>query len=96
MEGVRRAGDASAAGVAEDVGVYHGRLDVFVTEELLDGADIVAGDQQMGGEAVPEGVAADLFADTSGARGGVDGLADDRLVQVVASDDSGTRVDSAF
>ena len=96
MEGVCRAGDTSAAGVAEDVGIDHGRFDIFMAEELLDGADIVAGDQQMGGEAVPEGVAADLFADTSGARGGVDGFADDRLVQVVAADDSGTRVDSPF
>ena len=45
MEGVRGAGDAAAAGVAEDVGVDHGRLDVLVAEELLDGADVVAGDQ---------------------------------------------------
>jgi hypothetical protein len=76
VKGVRGTGDAAAAGVAEDVGVDHGRLDVFMPEELLDGADIVAGDQQMGGEAVPEGMAADLFADTGGARGSVDGLAD--------------------
>jgi len=96
VEGVCRAGDASATGVAKDVGIDHGRLDVFMVEELLDGPDIVAGDQQMGGEAVPERVAADLFADTRRARGGVDGFADDRLVEVVASYDSRTRVDSAF
>ena len=51
MEGVRRAGDASAAGVSQDVGVDHGRLDVLVAEELLNSADVVAGDQQVGGKA---------------------------------------------
>jgi len=51
VEGVCRAGDPSTAGVAEDVGVNHGRLDVLVAEELLYGADVVAGDQQVGGTA---------------------------------------------
>ena len=40
-ETVERAADAAATAV-EDVGVDHGGLDVFVAEELLYGADIVA------------------------------------------------------
>ena len=51
VEGVRRAGGASAAGVSQDVCVDHGCLDVFMPEELLDGADIVAGDQRVGSKA---------------------------------------------
>jgi len=92
VEGVRRAGDAAAAGVAEDVGVDHCRLDVLVAEQLLDSADVAAGHQEVGREAVPEGVAADLLRNAGGAGGCVQGLADDRLVEVVAPLDAGARV----
>jgi len=51
VEGVRRAGDAAAAGVSQDVGVDHRRLDVLVAEEFLDRADVVTGDQEVGGKA---------------------------------------------
>ena len=36
----------------EDVGVDLGGLDVFVTQQFLDGADVVASFQEVGGEAV--------------------------------------------
>ncbi|ERN41591.1 hypothetical protein KR51_00018100 [Rubidibacter lacunae KORDI 51-2] len=36
----------------EDVGVNHRGFDIFVTEEFLDRADVVAGLQQVGGKAV--------------------------------------------
>ena len=78
------------------MGIDHGRLDVLVSQELLDGADGVAGHQQVGGEAVPEGVAADLLGDAGRTGGGVNGLADDRLVEVVAPDDPGPWIDPAF
>jgi len=41
-QAVDRAAHAVAA-PAEHVGGDHGRADVFVTKELLDGADVVAG-----------------------------------------------------
>jgi len=39
----------------EDVGVDHGGGDVAVAEELLDGANVVAGLKQVGREGVPQG-----------------------------------------
>ncbi len=54
----------------EDVGVDHGGFDVFVSEEFLDGADVVAILKEMGGEAVAEGVRGNAFVYF----GGMDGL----------------------
>ena len=85
MEGVRGAGDAAAAGVADDVGVDHGRLDVFMTEEILDRADVVTGHEQMRRETVPECMGADLFRNVGVPRGLFDRALDHRFVQVVAS-----------
>lgn len=48
--------DAPTAAV-EDVGVDHGGAYVALAEQLLNGADIVAVLQKMGGEGVPDGVA---------------------------------------
>ena len=41
--------DGQAAAL-EHVGVDHGRLDVFVALQFLDGADVVAVFEQVGGE----------------------------------------------
>ena len=50
-------GTADAEGAAvQDVRVDHGRGDVFVAEKLLDGSDVLAGFQQVGGEGAAEGV----------------------------------------
>jgi len=38
------------------VGVDHGGFDVFVAEEFLNGADVVAGFEKVGGEGMTEGV----------------------------------------
>src|SRR5437773_5996396 len=46
---VEGAADAPAAAI-EDVGVDHGRGHVAVAEELLDGADVIAGLQEVCGE----------------------------------------------
>jgi len=40
------------AAAVEHVGVDHGGLDVVVAEELLDGADVVAVAEEVGGKAV--------------------------------------------
>src|SRR5688572_24176456 len=52
---VERAPHPAAAAV-EDVRVDHGRRDVAVPEQLLDGPDVVAGLEQVGRERVPQGV----------------------------------------
>ena len=48
-ETIERALHATAAAV-EDVTVDHGRPDILVTQELLNGADVIVIFQQMGGE----------------------------------------------
>ena len=60
---VSRALDASRAPV-EDVRVDHRRAHVVVAKQLLDGADIVALLQQVGGERMAEGVACSARART--------------------------------
>ena len=47
----------------EDVGIYLGGGDVRVAEEFLDGADVVTGFEEVGGEGVAEGVATEGFGD---------------------------------
>ena len=54
-ESVYRADDTLAPEPIEDVGVDHRRLDVLVAEQLLDGADVVAGHKQVGGKGMPPG-----------------------------------------
>ena len=49
-ERVDGADDAPATAHVEDVGVDHGCLDIFVTEQLLDGADVVTRHEQVRGE----------------------------------------------
>ena len=51
-------------------------------EEFLHRADVLAGLKQVGGEAVPQRVAADRFCDVRLARLIPDGALEDRLVQV--------------
>ena len=48
-EAVERAGGAGR-GRLQDMGVDHGRADVGVAEQLLHGADVGAGLEQVGGE----------------------------------------------
>ena len=45
------------------MGVDHGRGDIFVTQQLLNGADIVSGLKEVGSKGVPEGMAGDMFVD---------------------------------
>jgi hypothetical protein len=85
---VEGAADGEGATV-EDVGVDHGGRDVAVTEKLLDGSDVVAGLEEVGGEAVPEGVAGGRFGEVSGLTTGVEGALEDCFVEVVASEPTG-------
>ncbi len=65
---VEGAADGQAAPL-EDVGVDHGGLEVFVAEQVLDGADVVTALQQVGGKGMTEGVAGDALVDTGLAGG---------------------------
>lgn len=57
---IRRALDAIRAALA-NVGVDHRGADVGVAEEFLDRSDICPGLEEVGGEGVPEGMAAGLL-----------------------------------
>jgi hypothetical protein len=85
------AADSQATPV-EDVGVDHGCLDVFVTQKLLDGANIVMRFQEVGGKAVTQSVGSDELDDTRQASRPFDRLLQAALVQVMAARDAGTRI----
>ena len=54
---IKQANDTTTAAI-ENMGVDHRGFDIFVAEEFLDGADVVAALQEVGGEGVAEGVTA--------------------------------------
>ena len=56
------------------MGVDHGGFDIFVSEEFLDGADIVAVLEEMGGEGMAGGVATDVFGDVGRSGGLIEGF----------------------
>src|SRR3954471_11525386 len=80
------------AGFLEDVGVDLGGGDVGVAEEFLDGADVVAGLEEMGGEGMAEGVATDWFGNLAELDGVADGALEDEFVEMRASLFFGTRI----
>jgi hypothetical protein len=84
-EVIQRAANGEAASI-QDVGINHGRFDVFVPEQLLHGADIVTTLQQMGGKGVTEGVTGDTFFDIGGEGSFPDGLLKTTGTQVMAAD----------
>lgn len=45
------------------MGVNHGGFDIFVAQQFLDGADVVAVLQEMSGKTIAEGVATDPLGD---------------------------------
>ena len=61
-------------------------------EELLDGPDVVAGQEEMGREGVPQGVAGGVLGDAGCSRGDMEGSLDGPLVDVVAAPHSGPRI----
>ncbi len=66
------------------MGVDHRGGDILVSQQFLDGADVVAILQQVGGEGVPQGMAGCAFADVGSQHGLGHRLLHHRLVQVVA------------
>jgi hypothetical protein len=72
------------ATTVEDMSVDRGRFQAGVTEQLLDGADIVAVLEQMRSERVAEGMTACTFHDFREPDGFRDGTLHDRLVDMMS------------
>ena len=66
-----------------------------MAEELLDGADVVAGLEQVGGEGVAEGVAGGVLGDAGAPDGLLHGALDDGRVDVVTALVAGAAVGPA-
>jgi len=75
-----------------DVGVDHGRLHVFVSQQLLHGADVVAGFKEVGGEGVAESVAGDALVDPRSTGGSFDRFLEAAFVNMVATYHAGAGV----
>ncbi len=75
-----------ASELVEDVGVDHGGFEAFVAEEFLDDADVVALDEEVGGEGVAEGVAGDAGVEAGELGGDGDGFLEDGFVEMVAAE----------
>jgi hypothetical protein len=84
------------AGLFHDVSVNHGGRDVFVSEEILEGADVRAGFQKVGGKTVAKHVWSNLFVESRLFRGCFDGDLHGRIQQMMATPDSGPRIDAGF
>lgn len=91
LEAIDWALDAEGAAV-EDVGVDHGRADVSVAEEGLDGSEVGAVLEEMGCEGVAEGVGGDALVNLGSDGGSADGSLDSGFVEVVSPSDSGSRI----
>jgi hypothetical protein len=92
---VHWAADTQARFVA-NVGVNHCRGDVFVAQQFLDGPDIVSILEQVGGEAVPKGMAARGLCNASRADGVFDCVLQIFLADVVPPFLAAPRVDGDF
>ncbi len=75
------------------MGIDHGGPDIFVTEQFLYRADVVAVLQQMGGEAVPRGMTAAMLVDFGGGYALFHRTLDGRLAEVVTPCLARARVD---
>ena len=80
-----RAGFARQEGRGEGRGCRYGRAHVLVAEELLDGADVGAGLQEVSRERVAQRMRVDGFGDAGGEGGATDGALDDGLVKMMAA-----------
>lgn len=89
---IQRAANGHRADL-EHVGVDHGGLDVFMAEQILDGADVVTGFEQVGGEAVAQSVAGGAFFEAGQFGGAADGFLDGAGAEVVAAGDACAGID---
>ncbi len=92
LEHVHEAANSRRPAV-EHVGGGHGRGDVGVTEKSLDGSNVVALLEQVGGEGVAEGVAGSMLCHPSLEHRGPGILLDEGPVEVTAALVPGQRID---
>lgn len=90
-ETIDRAFYARAATV-EHVRVDHRRLDAAVTEQFLDGSDVVPAFEQVGGEGVTKRVAGCGFGERGLANCRLEGTLDRTLVQVMPTPHAAARI----
>ena len=84
---------AHAAGTfREDVRVDHGGLEIRVTEQLLDGADVVAVLEQVGGKGVPQRRTAGGLSESRLTHGRLHGSLHGLLMQVMTHRHAGVRI----
>lgn len=74
----------SVASLVQRVDVNHGRADIFVSHQFLNRADVVSGFQQVCGEGMPDGMAADMLDHSGFSNGLLDRPLKDCLVRMVA------------
>src|SRR5205823_11777476 len=89
VQGTRNA----LATLLKDVGVDQGGGNIVVPEQLLNGADVGAALKQVSGEGMPKGIGADVLCQTGTANRHLDGFVDNAGVNMMATGDTGTRVD---
>lgn len=89
--GIERRFDGESAAL-KDVGVDHGGFDVFVSEEFLNGADVVSVLEKVCGEGVAEGVRGDAFVYFGGFDGVSNCTLEGGLVNMMAARNAGLRI----
>ena len=67
------------------MGIDHGRGQVAVSEQLLNGADVGAALEQVGGEGMAKGMCADVLRDPGTANCHFNGFVDDAGINVMAT-----------
>jgi len=74
------------------MGVDHRRLDALVTQQLLHGPDVIAVQEQVGGEGVPQSVTACMLGDACLVLGLVEGPLEISFMQMVPATLSRPRI----
>jgi hypothetical protein len=76
----------------QDMSVDHRRGHIVVPKQVLNGADVGAALQQVGGEGMTKGMRADVLRQTGTADRHLDSLVNDARINMMATGDTRTRV----
>ena len=87
---------ASPRAAVEHLCVDHGRFEVIVAEQFLDGADVIAVFEQVDRETVTQGLATALFGDPGRVFGLLDGSLDRIFQEMMAPEDAGAGINGAL
>ena len=89
MRSVVEWGADGEAAALEDMSVNHCRFDIFVTEEFLNGADIITALEEVGGKAMTESMGCNTFVYPGKAGGHPDRFLQGSFVDVMPASNSG-------